>query len=138
MPASPPNRVIYRNSNSGYVRGNTELSPGRQRELKRPRNETSDALSSAVKQSLSLDDRVVGKEREKMKKRSTSNSSSGSSSPFENIVSPTTMLQTKTSGRSAVHVRNSSPTETKEDYSGLSGLAALSTAAFLKLDEDDK
>eukprot|EP00533_Pseudo-nitzschia_delicatissima_P007919 CAMPEP_0116079252 /NCGR_PEP_ID=MMETSP0327-20121206/1044_1 /TAXON_ID=44447 /ORGANISM="Pseudo-nitzschia delicatissima, Strain B596" /LENGTH=666 /DNA_ID=CAMNT_0003569867 /DNA_START=342 /DNA_END=2342 /DNA_ORIENTATION=- len=137
MPASPPNRVIYRNSNSGYVRGNTELSPGRQRELKRPRNETSDALSSAVKQSLSLDDRVVGKEREKMKKLN-SNTSSGSSSPFENIVSPTTMLQTKTSGRSAGHDRNSSPTETKEDYSGLSGLAALSTAAFLKLDEDDK
>jgi hypothetical protein len=32
--------------------------------------------------------------------------------------------------------RTASLSETKEDYSTLSGLAALSTAAFLKMDED--
>lgn len=129
------------------------MSPGRQREIKRPRNgegetvaatktttkattpQTSDvSLSSAVKNSLSLDDRVVGKEREKQQQDSSS------SSGQLNLVSPSTMLQAKSFSRGNMVVENdgSSPTESKErDYSALSGLAALSTAAFLKLDEDD-
>eukprot|EP00531_Pseudo-nitzschia_arenysensis_P009513 CAMPEP_0116147320 /NCGR_PEP_ID=MMETSP0329-20121206/17690_1 /TAXON_ID=697910 /ORGANISM="Pseudo-nitzschia arenysensis, Strain B593" /LENGTH=705 /DNA_ID=CAMNT_0003643237 /DNA_START=150 /DNA_END=2267 /DNA_ORIENTATION=+ len=147
--SSGPSRVIYRNSNSGYVRGNTELSPGRQRDFKRPRNDVERSndvsLSSAVKNSLSLDDRVVGKEREKLKqqKRNFSTGSTGSrsssSSPLADIVSPSSMLQTKSSSRGSalIEIERRSPSERKEDYSALSGLAALSTAAFLKLDEDD-
>ena len=142
---SPSSRIIYRNSNSGYVRGNSEVSPERQREMKRQRNEDGESvttaspqrsdvsLSSAVKNSLSLDDRVVGKERKQQQQQE-----SGSSGSL-NLVSPSTMLQTKSFSRGASAVNDrGSPTEKKEqDYSALSGLAALSTAAFLKLDEDD-
>ncbi len=142
--SSPSSRIIYRNSNSGYVRGNSEVSPERQREMKRQRNEDGESvisaspqrsdvsLSSAVKNSLSLDDRVVGKERAKLQQRQES-SSSGSL----NLVSPSTMLQTKSYSRSSVNGRGSPSEKKEQDYSALSGLAALSTAAFLKLDEDD-
>jgi len=111
--------------------------------LKRQRNDdgqtagASDAsLSSAVKHSLSLDERVVGRERERQ--QSGGGDSSVSSSGHDELISPSTILQTKSSSKgSAMESGRSSPSEKKEDYSALSGLAALSTAAFLKLDEDE-
>jgi len=78
---------------------------------------------------------VVGKEREKLQRKQESGSSGSL-----NLISPSTMLQAKSFSRASVVVENdrASPSEKKEqDFSALSGLAALSTAAFLKLDEDD-
>lgn len=125
--------------------------------MKRQRNgeALADAsLSSAVSKSLSLDERVVGREREQQMRhrpplegRSSINGAleqTGSgSSPAKLLVSPSSMLQS--SARTRARLRGSvlntggrdSPTEKKEDLSTLSGLAALSTAAFLKLDEDE-
>lgn len=126
------------------------MSPSRQRELKRPRKgddhktQISDAsLSSAVKKSLSLDERVVGREREKQQLRESkpaSDISSSSSSSQLELISPSTILQSMSGSRNGVVVERgrSSPSVKKEDYSALSGLAALSTAAFLQLDEDKK
>lgn len=111
--------------------------------MKRQRNEDGESvitaspqrsdvsLSSAVKNSLSLNDRVVGKERAKLQRQESSSSGS------LNLVSPSTMLQTKSFSRSSVNGRGSPSEKKEQDYSALSGLAALSTAAFLKLDEDD-
>jgi hypothetical protein len=151
MPLSAPSsRVLYRTTNSGYVRSNSDVSPSRQRELKRPRKgddhktQISDAsLSSAVKKSLSLDERVVGREREKQQLRESkpaSDISSSSSSSQLELISPSTILQSMSGSRNGVVVERgrSSPSVKKEDYSALSGLAALSTAAFLQLDEDKK
>ena len=121
------------------------MSPPRQRELKRQRNgegqttRTSDvSLSSAVKNSLSLDERVVGREREKQQNQSQEGNRNSKSGPSD-LVSPSTMLQAKSFSRGSAVAASGrfSPTEKKEDYSALSGLAALSTAAFLKLDEDE-
>lgn len=146
---SPSSRIIYRTINSSYVRCNSDVSPARQRELKRQRNgdghttRTSDAsLSSAVKHSLSLDERAVGREREKqqpLQERNSTGDNTNSSRRLE-LISPSTILQSKSCSRMNMMVESSSvgsPSEKKEDYSALSGLAALSTAAFLKLDEDN-
>lgn len=125
------------------------MSPSRQRELKRQRNgeALADAsLSSAISKSLSLNERVVGREREQQQSRqhrqlqgSNTYDETDSGPPSMELTSPSTILQ------SCVHTRNTvvdvsaraSPTEKKEDIFTFSGLAALSTAAFLKLDEDD-
>jgi hypothetical protein len=96
-----------------------------------------------VKKSLSLDERVVGREREKQQLRESkpaSDISSSSSSSQLELISPSTILQSMSGSRNGVVVERgrSSPSVKKEDYSALSGLAALSTAAFLQLDEDKK
>mmetsp|Transcript_28347 Transcript_28347/g.60768 ORF Transcript_28347/g.60768 Transcript_28347/m.60768 type:complete len:461 (+) Transcript_28347:70-1452(+) len=147
---SYPTRILYNTRKAGYVRGTSDVSPTRQRELKRRRNSddhttrSADAsLSSAVKNSLSLDERVVGRERKKQQqqkqKETTSGQTQRSSSP--KLVSPSAMMQSTSCSRRSNVVENesgrASPTEKKEDYSTLSGLAALSTAAFLKLDEHE-
>lgn len=115
-----------------------DVSPERQRELKRQRNveghtrRTSEALSSAVQNSLSLEERVVGRERVKHQSSKTDDSTA----THVELVSPSMILHTR-SRRARIKLNDNdraSPSE-KEDYSTLSGLAALSTAAFLKLDE---
>jgi hypothetical protein len=126
---------------SGYVRSKSEVSPERRQEWKRQRNEkgaplrlASDAsLSRAVQNSLSLEERVVGRER------STSQAVKGTTG----LLSPSGTLQGRSRPRGEVKRAASSPvgstlTEKEgEAVSVLSGLAALSTAAFLKLDETD-
>ena len=96
-------------------------------------------LSSAVKKSLSLDERVVGREREKQQEVHPAGDNIGSAGKLD-LISPSTILQAKSSSRCnrKGEIGRSSPSEKKEDYSTLSGLAALSTAAFLKLDEDEE
>jgi len=127
------------------------VSPTRQRDLKRQRNgdghttRTSDAsLSSAVKKSLFLDERVERIHREKqqeqqqLQKSNLSGANIGRSSHQE-LISPSMILQSKSCSRSSTAIESGrgSPSGKKKDYSALSGLAALSTAAFLKLDEDE-
>jgi hypothetical protein len=143
---SSSSRIIYRTTSNGYVRGNVDISPERQRELKRQRNvddhtrHTSEAsLSSAVRNSLSLEERVVGRERPQQQQ--TSNNDDKTNNSHDELISPSMILHTR-SRRERVIVddngRTDSPSEKKEqDYSTLSGLAALSTAAFLKLDESE-
>eukprot|EP00537_Pseudo-nitzschia_pungens_P007734 CAMPEP_0172366466 /NCGR_PEP_ID=MMETSP1060-20121228/15428_1 /TAXON_ID=37318 /ORGANISM="Pseudo-nitzschia pungens, Strain cf. cingulata" /LENGTH=717 /DNA_ID=CAMNT_0013090331 /DNA_START=184 /DNA_END=2337 /DNA_ORIENTATION=- len=135
-----PRRILHRKTNNGHVRESLDVSPLRQRDLKRPRNgETqSDAsLSSAVSKSLSLDERVVGREREQQMRQQrspgpppTAGKDSDQNSPHKQLVSPSSLLQSSARTRG-------SPSGKKQDLSTLSGLAALSTAAFLKLDEDE-
>mmetsp|Transcript_8973 Transcript_8973/g.17369 ORF Transcript_8973/g.17369 Transcript_8973/m.17369 type:complete len:742 (-) Transcript_8973:224-2449(-) len=145
----PSQRIVHRKTSNGYVRENSDMSPSRQRELKRQRNGEAFAdasLSSAISKSLSLNERVVGREREQQQSRqhqqlqgSNTFDETDSGPPILELTSPSTMLQ------SCVHTRKNvvdvsarvSPTEKKEDIFTFSGLAALSTAAFLKLDEDD-
>merc|ERR1712124_82981 len=98
------------------------------------------SLSSAVENSLSLDERVVGREREKLQQSQEGKSAeedSSRSNPLQ-LVSPSSMLQSKSCSRGSkvLQMNQESPAQKKIDYSALSGLAALSTAAFLKLDEE--
>jgi hypothetical protein len=142
---------MYRTPSNGYVRGTSEISPERQREIKRQRNVdghirrvSESSLSSAVRNSLSLEERVVGRERTQQSasnaavstvSTSTVASSSASSSEPE-LTSPSMILQSRSRRSIDSDGRSMASSEQKEDYSALSGLAALSTAAFLKLDED--
>jgi hypothetical protein len=140
-------QMIYRTPSNGYVRGNVDVSPERQREVKRQRNVDGHirrvsevSLSSAVRNSLTLEDRIVGKERPTPVLVSSSSSSAKSSittSTSSDLLSPSSILQSR-SRRSmdSKDQRTMSLCQTEEDYSRLSGLAALSTAAFLKMDED--
>ena len=112
--------VIIQSKSNGYVRGKAEVSPERQREWKRQRNETGvvrrlseSSLSNAVKNSLTLEDRVVGQAR-----------------PSKDLISPSGVLQSRSRRSMQPKLENDI---VKSD--ALSGLAALSTAAFLKLDE---
>lgn len=149
-PSSSP-RIIHRTSSNGYVRGSYDISPERQRELKRQRNVDSHrkydaSLSSAVSKSLSLEERVVGRERGKQRsehrpeeqQQGGKSTNDGSSSSQVDLVSPSIILQTRSRRERLIINENDrdSPSQNKDDYSSLSGLAALSTAAFLKLDEE--
>eukprot|EP00535_Pseudo-nitzschia_heimii_P008891 CAMPEP_0197189518 /NCGR_PEP_ID=MMETSP1423-20130617/19872_1 /TAXON_ID=476441 /ORGANISM="Pseudo-nitzschia heimii, Strain UNC1101" /LENGTH=713 /DNA_ID=CAMNT_0042641647 /DNA_START=1118 /DNA_END=3259 /DNA_ORIENTATION=- len=145
--ASPSSRILHKPTKNSHTRCKSEISPIRQKGLKRQRNgdahttRTPDAmLSTAVENSLSLDERIVGREREKqLKDQENSSTGDKNGSDLPNLTSPSTILQKKSSCRKDFLKSNGrgSPTEKKEDYSTLSGLAALSTAAFLKLDEDE-
>lgn len=115
--------MIYRTHSNSYVRGKSEVSPERRQEWKRQRNEqgivrrlSASSLSNAVEKSLTLDERVVGRER----------------SPRE-LASPSGVLQSR-SRRTLPPIKKSEKDD--KNIEDLSGLAALSTAAFLlKLDE---
>lgn len=195
QPPSPSGPVLYRTPSNGYIRGNSEMSPGRQRELKRQRSNShsnhshsfrssSDAsLSSAVRNSLSLNEN--GGDRESVMKEgsdagaasvatsatsgasdaitewATATAASASATP--DLQSPSMILQSRVGSRRGMRLppgksnttrdsrgpsATSSPSRAHDDdvdgdekkegdlsFSGLSGLAALSTAAFLKLDE---
>lgn len=101
---------------------------------------TSEAsLSSAVRNSLSLEERVVGRERPQQQQMS--NTDDKTNSHHVELISPSMILHTRSRRERIIVddiVRTHSPSEKKEqDYSTLSGLAALSTAAFLKLDESE-
>jgi len=131
LPSTPPSRpmpvpgstpVAYRPSSSHFMRGRPNASPERTQDFKRQRSESgvprrlSDAsLSTKVQDSLSL----------KEKSRDASDRS------FE-IKSPSGLLQGR-EHRSSMK-SGSAKVETNSQV-GFSGLAALSTAAFLKLDE---
>ena len=148
-PPLPPrdgsSQVIYRTPSNGYVRGQSEISPERQREFKRQRNAdghirrvSESSLSSAVQHRLTLDERVVGRERQPSVASSIASSSASAASSGSDLISPSSILQSR-SRRSTddKDKRASLKSDEKKDYSSLSGLAALSTAAFLKLDEDN-
>ncbi|KAG7338582.1 hypothetical protein IV203_029755 [Nitzschia inconspicua] len=145
--------IIYRTPSNGYVRGNSEVSPERQREIKRQRDSdghirrvSESSLSSAVRNSLTLEERVVRRERQlsivsssfSSAKSSTGSSATSSSSSGSDLMSPSSILQSRSRRSMESKDGKASPctSESKVDYSGLSGLAALSTAAFLKLDEE--
>jgi hypothetical protein len=107
---------MYRTPINGYVRGRSDVSAERRQEWNRHRNESGlsrrlseTSLSTAVKDSLSLEE-------------------SGQSE----LKSPSGLLQGR-SHRSTEDRKSSNAQNIKHD--GLSGLAALSTAAFLKLDD---
>ena len=115
-PASATPPVMYRTPSNGYVRGKAEVSPERRQEWKRQRNEngisrrlSETSLSNAVKDTLTLEEQTERHETE--------------------ITSPSGLLQ----GRSQRTAQKTG--ETDGGYDRLAGLAALSTAAFLKLDE---
>lgn len=125
LPSMPPQSTalsptsgpppMYRTPSNGYVRGRSDVSSERRQEWNRQRNESglsrrlSEAsLSTAVKDSLSLEE-------------------SGQSE----LKSPSGLLQGR-SHRSTEDRKSSNAQNIK--HGGLSGLAALSTAAFLKLD----
>mmetsp|Transcript_15671 Transcript_15671/g.27226 ORF Transcript_15671/g.27226 Transcript_15671/m.27226 type:complete len:677 (+) Transcript_15671:229-2259(+) len=144
--------VIYRTPSNGYVRGTSEVSPERQREVKRQRNAdghirrvSESSLSSAVRNSLSLEEKPGVRERRDHTMTATtsaagasgsnSTTSANTNASASDLMSPSSILQSR-SRRSMDGKESSCSSETKEDYSALSGLAALSTAAFLKLDED--
>lgn len=99
------------------------------------------SLSSAVKNSLSLDERVVGREREhhqhQQLQRINNTDDTSSSSPHVELISPSTMLQSRVRSRRSIPVLDesgrASPSDKKESYSTystLGGLEALSTAAM--------
>jgi hypothetical protein len=122
MPPAPSSSstLIYRTHSNGYVRGKAEVSPERRQEWKRQRNDkgvtrrlSETSLSNAIENSLTLEERVVGRER-------------GS----RVLPSPSGVLQSRSR-------RTLQPKAEKDDgiVDRLSGLAALSTAAFLKLEE---
>ena len=102
------------------MRGKAEVSPERRQEWKRQRNEkgvvrrlSETSLSNAVESSLTLEERVVKREGNQRE-----------------LMSPSGVLQSRSSRRL--------PPKNKDGdkrAANLSGLAALSTAAFLKLDQ---
>jgi hypothetical protein len=126
---APPD--IYRsNSNGSYIRSKGEVSPERRQEWKRRRNgegdirRVSDAgLSRAMENTLSLSERVVGRGRE--------------------LASPSGVLQSRSRRSTVSEPRRSAAapvSERRREPQGLeklAGLAALSTAAFLKLDQEE-
>ena len=140
-PMTPPSAVLDKSPGNGTARSQAEVSPDRRQEWKRQRNETGTprrlsseaSLSRAVQNSLSLEERVVGRER----------GNPAQPNGGAELMSPSGTLQGRSRprgeekrGLSSVAV--ASLTEKEGDaVSVLSGLAALSTAAFLKLDEND-
>lgn len=97
------------------------------------------SLSSAVKNSLSLEERVVGRERAQQQiPQHQHQQTDNYTSRHVELISPSTILQTRSRRERIIVDENgrASPSEKTEDYSTLSGLAALSTAAYLQLDED--
>jgi hypothetical protein len=130
-PSQPP---MYRTASNSYIRGRSEVSPERRQEWKRQRNETGHArrlsdssLSGVMENSLSIQDRRA--EQPPSIRRTLE------------LTSPSSILQSR-SRRSVERppkakstTSSSSGTDEATDVSRLSGLAALSTAAFLKLDE---
>lgn len=143
--------VVKSSSVGGYVRSKAEVSPDRRQEYKRLRKESGGAhrltsnsartvqrqnsseasLSRAVENSLTLEERVVGRERHSQQTTTTSGEG-----PFV-LQSPSGVLQGRSHPRSRSPPTASSSLEDQETEAAtaLSGLAALSTAAFLKLDE---
>ena len=131
LPSTPPSRpkpneasnpVAYKTSTSIFMRGRPNTSPERTQDFKRQRNESgvthrlSDAsLSSKVQDSLSLQEKSPG-----IINRSTE------------IKSPSGLLQGREHRLSLKQGVDDNETRSQ---AGFSGLAALSTAAFLKLDE---
>lgn len=126
-------RVIYRTPSNAYVRSNFDISPERQRKLKRQRNvdnhRVADAsLSSAVSNFLTLHERCVGRER------TIDNSFKAN---FD-LVFPSALLQSRSNRREhliADEGSRLSPSEKKEDsgvstLSGLGGLHGLAEVAF--------
>eukprot|EP00934_Nitzschia_sp_Nitz4_P003805 Nitzschia sp. Nitz4//scaffold234_size30613//14124//16094//NITZ4_007963-RA/size30613-processed-gene-0.21-mRNA-1//-1//CDS//3329543416//3795//frame0 len=140
-------------SPNGYIRGKSEVSPERRQEWKRQRNEqgaprrlSSDcSLSRAVENSLTLEERIVGRER--TTSSSAASGRSGNVAVKQNgareLMSPSASLQSRgvprgSRGAAKSALGSSTLTEKEGDaITALSGLAALSTAAFLKLDETD-
>ncbi len=125
-------------STNGQVRNKSEISPERRQEWKRQRNErgvprrlnSDSSLSRAVENSLTLEERVVGRER--------SNASMRLTSPSGTLQGRSRPRGEESLGASVSTVSTASLAEKEGDaVSALSGLAALSTAAFLKLDETD-
>lgn len=134
--------MVVKSPNNGYVRSKSEISPERRQEWKRQRSEkgaprrlnSDTSLSYAVENSLTLEERVVGRER------GAPAPAAVGSRPAE-LPSPSGALQGRSRPRGN-EIRSASVAAaanlTKEEgaaVSALSGLAALSTAAFLKLDE---
>jgi hypothetical protein len=131
--ANAPPAMCRSNSNGSYIRSKGEVSPERRQEWKRRRNGEGDVrrvpdaslgLSKAMENTLSLNERVVGRARE--------------------LASPSGVLQSRSRHRlptvSAGPRSNAAAPvlERKREPQGLerlAGLAALSTAAFLKLDQ---
>lgn len=151
-----PSAESKKAASGGYVRSKAEVSPGRRQEHKRLRKETgapqrltsdgrvtSDAsLSHAVENSLTLEERVVGRERHSQKPMAPLALGSAGLAPGVGVdktmlegprvlQSPSAVLQ----GRSKPRSRSPQGDAETEAAAALSGLAALSTAAFLKLDE---
>ena len=149
-PPSPSSMGGLRSPSSGYVRCKSEVSPERRQEWKRQRNErgvsrrlnSETCLSIAVVNALSLDERVVGQERGQPASSMLTPipSAPTSSSRPQQLTSPSGALQGRCRPR-AMEIRSASVdaaslTEKEGDaVSVLSGLAALSKAAFLKLDD---
>lgn len=143
MPGTTDGSIAAQSPSNGSVRSKSEVSPERRQEWKRQRDErgvprrlNSDAsLSRAVENSLTLEERVVGRER--------------STQATKNLMSPSGTLQGRSRPRggergslpvsgAASGIAGITLTEKEGDaVTALSGLAALSTAAFLKLDETD-
>lgn len=128
LPSSPPSRpisvptsspVAYRPSSSHFMRRRPNASPGRTEDSKRQRNEygvprlSDGSLSAKVQDSLSLYENSQGDRS------------------FE-IKSPSGLLQGRENRSS---MKSGSEKVEANSQAGFSGLAALSTAAFLKLDE---
>jgi hypothetical protein len=157
-PSTPPPRppppgnappVLYRcNSNGSHVRSKGEVSPERRQEWKRRRSngqgdirrvsDSSLGLSKAMENTLSLNERVVVRTR------------SPSRNHARELASPSGVLQSR-SRRSIVssEPRRSAaavavapvvaePRREPRGLEKLAGLAALSTAAFLKLGDQAK
>jgi len=156
----------------GYIRSKSEISPDRQQEWKRQRNDdkgtttarkfgSDSSLSRAVQNSLTLEERVVGRERAAAASSSNlmnnnqnmhnppndhnpNNNTTTTTIPIQ-LVSPSGTLQGRSRprgeenrGLSSLATATSLMTEKEGDaVTVLSGLAALSTAAFLKLDESE-
>ena len=137
--------MVSESPSNAHIRSKSEVSPERRQEWKRQRNEkgvprrlnSDSSLSHAVENSLSLEERVVGRER------SSGTSDNTSTSRPPELPSPSGTLQGRSRSRgeqlrssSASRAAAASLTEKEGDaVTALSGLAALSTAAFLKLDE---
>ena len=150
---------------SGYIRSKAEVSPDRRQEYKRLRKESGgahrvpssnrnspeNALSHAVQNSLTLEERVVGRERQGTTKESSLTihrppaMSSAALAPGVGVSSddgpralqsPSGVMQGRSRTRGHTPRVSEAPAAAEtEAAAALSGLAALSTAAFLKLDE---
>ena len=145
---APP--LMYRsNINGSHIRSKGEVSPERRQEWKRRRNgqgdirRVSDAslgLSQAMENTLSLNERVVDRYQELASPSGVLQSRSRRSE----LASPSGVLQSRSRRSSTVSEPRRSAaapvSEQKREPQGLerlAGLAALSTAAFLKLGQKE-
>ena len=154
----PPTSGVYRSPGSGgYVRSKSEVSPERRQEWKRQRNEighprrlSETSLTNAIETSLTLKDRVGGSPA--LPVTSDAETSKLDRRPGSELISPSSVLQSRSrrsferttqqkddeSGVTTApseSITSSSSAGTDNDISKLSGLAALASAAFAKLDE---